>query len=222
MSDFLADWIPPQDDAANEPQVAGWSTDTLSPRADREPPAPLNLSSLARSLSRLGPVLWLERRSRTPSPTALLRGHAGVRLAHPALTELGRCVTATAHTTVTPQGPREWLSFLDGAGDVRAKMFLLPDTDYLAWDEMTETACLRPHREDAAPWQAHAAFLRSAWARFGHGWAARVLSFQASRMRWLHSLDARPPLRLSLIGIELAGAIARSENAELVSPLHCR
>jgi hypothetical protein len=36
----------------------------------------------------------------------------------------------------------------------------------------------------------------------------------------LCTLDARPPLRISLLGLDLARAIARDEGAELVSPLH--
>ncbi len=222
MSDFLVGWTPPADDAANEPIATGWTETGTVPRkrqAVRMAPPPLNLSALAHSLARLGPVLWLERRARSPHPPCA-PAHHGVHIEHPAVAGLVHCTHATAHTTVTPQGPREWLSFRDASGDVRAKLFLLPDTNYLAWDEMTEAACLQPQREDAAPWQAHLAFLRSTWARLGHAWGARVLSFQFRRLRWSHLLDAQPPLRLSLIGIELAVAIARSENAELVSPLH--
>jgi hypothetical protein len=36
----------------------------------------------------------------------------------------------------------------------------------------------------------------------------------------MDTLDARPPLRLSLLGLDLAHAIARSEGAELVTPLY--
>lgn len=226
MSDFLAGRAPPLDDAANEPAATGWTeTEDVSRRrqAIRMVPTPLNLPALAHSLARLGPVLWLERRVRTEADSPHRRrvpvSH-GVRIGHPAVAGLAQCTNAMAHTAVAPQGPREWLSFRDASGDLRAKLFLLPDTNYLAWDEMTDAACLQPQRVDAAPWQAHAAFLRSAWARLGHAWGARVLSFQSRRLRWSHLLDAQPPLRLSLIGIELAVAIARSENAELVSPLH--
>jgi len=47
-----------------------------------------------------------------------------------------------------------------------------------------------------------------------------VLRFEAGRLPWLRTLNAQPPLRLSLIGLELARAIARGEGAELVTPLH--
>jgi hypothetical protein len=51
-------------------------------------------------------------------------------------------------------------------------------------------------------------------ARFGAHWNARVLTFQHRRLPWLQTLDARPPLRLSLLGHELARAIARGEGAD--------
>jgi len=39
-------------------------------------------------------------------------------------------------------------------------------------------------------------------------------------MPWLRTLAARPPLRISLFGFEIARSIASDEGAELVSPLH--
>lgn len=181
----------------------------------------LDLPRIAEWLPRLGAVLWLERRERRPPPSRALVGPRGILLLeHPSLAVLGRCDAITAHTAVTPQGPREWLSFRDAKDEVRAKLFLLPDTDYLAWDEMAAATRLAPTREDAPGWQAHTAFLRNALARFGTAWRARVLRFEAGRLPWLRTLNAQPPLRLSLIGLELARTIARGEGAELVTPLH--
>jgi len=40
------------------------------------------------------------------------------------------------------------------------------------------------------------------------------------RLPWLQTLDARPPLRLSLLGIEISRLIAQSEGTELLTPLH--
>jgi len=69
-------------------------------------------------------------------------------------------------------------------------------------------------------WSAHGAFLRHAFARLAGGWRARLLAFEQRRRPWLHTLDAHAPLRISLLGLELARAIARDEGAELVSPLY--
>lgn len=222
MSDHHDDWNALSPDPA-EPPFGEWREADAPHSASAAPRhhAALDLTRLAEWLPRLGAVLWLERRERRGArPRALIGARGIVLLEHPSLAVLGRCAAIAAHTAVTPQGPREWLSFRDARDEVRAKLFLLPDTDYLAWDEMAAATHLAPSREDAPGWHAHAAFLRGALARFGTAWRARVLRFDAGRLPWLRTLDAQPPLRLSLLGLELARAIARSEGAELVSPLH--
>jgi len=193
---------------------------TVAPDGERHGAGNFDLARLADALPKLGTVLWLERRSRRAAPLRASIGTNGVLLVdHPALGALARSNAVTAHTTVTSHGPREWLCFRDAAGDMQGKLFLLPDTDYLAWDEMAAAG-----RLDAEPtperWNAHGAFLRGALSRLGSGWRARLLTFELKRLPWLRTLGARPPLRISLLGLELARAIARAEGAELVSPLH--
>jgi putative heme degradation protein len=183
--------------------------------------APFDLARFAEWLPRLGAVLWLDRRERRGAAMrAAVGAHGVLLLDHPALGALAHCIAATAHTQVTPQGPREWLSFRDADGDAQAKLFLLPDTDYLAWDEMTAASDLAPATAEPLRWHAHTAFLRTAFARLGSNWRARLLTFDHRRLPWLHTLGAQPPLRISLLGLDLARAIARSEGAELTSPLH--
>jgi hypothetical protein len=199
--------------------------DMVEPGGHDSAPAPrrdgFDLSRLVDAMPRLGAVLWLERRERRPLPRLAASGSHGVLLIeHPALAALTRSVGATAHCAVTPNGPREWLCFQDSAGTSCAKLFLLPDTDYLAWDEMTAASHIAPPVRPAQPWHAHGAFLRGALARLGSGWRARVLTFELKRMPWLRTLAARPPLRISLFGFEIARSIASDEGAELVSPLH--
>ena len=190
-----------------------------TPRVDRL--APLDIGRLAEALPTLGAVLWLERRDRRTRPVRAMIGARGVLLIdHPALVAFARCSAISAHSAVTPQGPREWLCLRDGDGEAQAKMFLLPDTDYLAWDEMTASSALEAPTAPAQRWHAHSAFLRSALARFGAGWRARLLTFDLKRQPWLRTLGACPPLKISLLGLELARNIARAEGAELVTPLH--
>jgi len=185
-------------------------------------PRSFDLAHLADALPKLGPVLWLERRAAaSPGERVPPRRQGVVLLEHPALAALARCAGVVAHTAVTNMGPREWLCFRDTDGTAQAKLFLLPDTDYLAWDEMTAACRLEPTRVSAPQrWSAHAAFLRGAFARLGAPWRARVVAFELRRLPWLRTLGARSPLRVSLLGFELARAIARDEAAELVSPFH--
>jgi len=185
-------------------------------------PKPFDLPRFAEWLPRLGTVLWLDRRDgHLPLSRATIGATGVLLLDHPALGLLGQSVAATAHTQVTPQGPREWLAFRDAAGNTQAKLFLLPDTDYLAWDEMAAACDLAQSTAQETPsWHAHTAFLRHALARIGTHWRARLLTFEHRALPWLHLLGAKPPLRISLLGLELARVIARCEGAELVSPLH--
>jgi hypothetical protein len=180
-----------------------------------------DLARLVDAMPRLGPVLWLERRERRLPPRRASARGCGVLLnEHPALAALAHSAAVSAHSAVTPNGPREWLCFQDGSGATRAKLYLLPDTDYLAWDQMTAAGRIAPPTPTAQPWHAHRAFLRGALARLGGGWLARVRVFELRRMPWMRTLSARPPLRISLFGYELARAIAGDEGAELASPLH--
>jgi hypothetical protein len=184
-------------------------------------PEPFDLATLASWLPRLGAVLWLERIPSTPTVARAVAHPRGVLLLdHPALSPLVGCASATAHTQVTSHGPREWLCLRAHDNTSLAKLFLLPDTDYLAWDEMIAALRLAPAIEAPMRWHAHVAFLRTAFARLGSAWRARLMTFEQRRLPWLQTIDARPPLRISLLGLELARAIAQSENAELSSPLH--
>lgn len=203
------------DDCADNDWQAG--DDATAPDA----PAPgFDLAMLADALPRLGSVLWLEHRTaaRSGQPGAAAGGI--VLLDHPVLAPLARCTRVRAGHAVTSGGPREWLEFRGAHNEPLAKLFLLPDTDYLAWDEMTARCGLAAPTPPASRWSAHAAFLRSAVARLGATWRAHVLAFELQRMPWLRTLGARTPLRLSLFGSELARAIARDEGADFTLSLH--
>lgn len=219
MSDFLHD----SDPRPLDPSTPGeaWRDDAEPTAAAAQGTVRFDLARIAEALPKLGAVLWLDRRDRRAASTRATIGARGVLLLdHPALVALEHCRQLTAHTAVTPQGPREWLCFRDGDGVAQSKLFLLPDTDYLAWDEMTAASHLAQPSQQVEPWQPHGAFLRSAWARLGAGWRARLLTFDLKKLPWLRTLNAQPPLRISLLGLELARVIARAEGAELVSPLH--
>lgn len=184
-------------------------------------PMPVVLHSLAEWLPRLGTALWIDRREvLAPAHARSTRGDGVMLLEHPAASALARSSSLRAYSMVTPQGPREWLCFHDEQRDISAKLFLLPDTDCLAWDQMTNAAGLAPADPAMPEPPAHATFLRRALGRFGHRWQARLLNFEFRQLPWLQTLAAHPPLRISLLGLDVARAIVRNENAEWISPLH--
>lgn len=180
-------------------------------------PCPV-LSDLARWLPRLGPVLWLQR------------GHSGARAQagdrqtstllpdHPASRVLSACARLSAYHTITAHGPREWLCFQSATGAIEARLFLLPDSDVLEWDRMSATLGIEPAAADRHDPPTHTTFLGRALSRFGQRWQARLLEFHCLRQSRLSVVDARPPLRISLLGIELARTIVNDEYAEWISP----
>lgn len=208
------------DEAHFDPATPGDAHAHAMPTSSVAAPAPFDLARVADALPKLGSVLWLERRGRRTPLERMPQARGVVLLDHPSLDALAQCVDSRAHHAVTPRGPREWWSFNGRSGEPLAKMFLLPDTDYLAWDEMTAACRVTPSSEAPTHWNAHGVFLRGALARLSHAWRARLLVFELRRLPWLRTLDARAPLRISLLGLELARAIARDEGAEIVSPLH--
>ena len=209
---------------AHEPTFGEASSSWSEPvRSTSEPAAKrerFDIATLVPWLPRLGATLWLERKSRRAHAPATVGTRGLLLLDHPALTPLARSAHANAHVQVTSHGPREWLSFRDAEGSAIAKLYLLPDTDYLAWDEMIAATGLAPPTKEPANWHAHAAFLRTALARIGSAWQARLVTFEHQSLPWLSTLGARAPLKLSLLGLELARLIAASEGAEMLVPLH--
>lgn len=183
------------------------------------PSAPC-LTQLAEWLPQLGPVLWLERSVRTSEKHACQPSATTLLLDHPALQVLAVTTQLQAHHAITAHGPREWFSFLSSNGMVHARLFLLPDSDVLAWDQMSSALNIAPLDENSPEPPTHHTFLRRALNRLGQSWHARLLEFHCTCRPWLSVLDAKAPLRISLLGIDIARSIVRDEHAEWISPLH--
>src|SRR3546814_12231625 len=66
------------------------------------------------------------------------------------LLQTRRLVAASA---ITVEGPREWIDCVDREGRTCARLHLLPDTDYLAWDRLL--ACGEPMAATPARWLRH-------------------------------------------------------------------
>ncbi len=204
------------DDESNRGQFAHAS------RPSRNPSAPVpELCDFAEWLPRLGPVLWLDRRTANGQARICPDARSGpILLDHPALVTLCNSRKLAAHHVITAHGPREWISFHSASGEVDARLYLLPDSNVLSWDEMIpglRMACAGAEQNEVPT---HTNFLRRALGRFGQRWQARLLEFRNSPRPWLNVLDAQPPLKISLLGIELAGHIVRDQNADWISPLH--
>lgn len=206
--------------------------------AEAAPDAAVLQRVLADALGRLGPVLWLERPG--PAPVHAPDPHRGPRAAGLAAAAIGHavpgagpqrrgavhspelpafqaCAQLDAHVSMTAVGPREWLCLCDAHGHSQAKLFLLPDSDYLAWDQMLAACGLTPARAAGERRRSACdALLRSLLARGTQAWRARVVHFQLRRLPWRWELRAQAPLRVSLLGHELATHIARDEGAEWV------
>lgn len=104
-----------------------------------------------------------------------------------------------AASAITADGPREWIECLDAGDRVQARLYLLPDTDYLAWDALHVGA--GPALVDAG--RAGAVPCRSA--------RARLLRFRVHHVAGLLVLGAETGVAASPLGRELAARIARDE-----------
>ena len=97
---------------------------------------------------------------------------------------------------VRAAGPREWLSLETLRGEIQARLYLLPDTDFCQWDAL----CARlPCRNDTLPGQ-------------------RALAGTALVVQWTRTAPRLRALRtrqLSAPGQSLATRLAREEACQL-------
>lgn len=189
----------------------------VAPYETREPKtSAFDIAAFIEWLPRLGTVLWLHRPKRDAVfPRARLTGRGVLLLEHPDLTAIADATAICARSAVTPHGPREWLD-IDAGTKTIARLYLLPDTDYLAWDSMR--AVLERDRampESGRRWQAHGTFMRCAFARVRSAWQARVLRLPLLHLPCLQVLGARDADAVSTLGRQLAVAIVGDEYASL-------
>jgi hypothetical protein len=155
--------------------------------------------ALARWLPQLGGVLYLAAQPRG----ALAGGQTGGLLVEQAwLTPLHRSHRVYAVSTVTPDGPREWADVADAHGRPCARIYLLPGTDYCAWDAMLCGAGGSPGA--AAPGPAFAAS------------AARLVRFRHRALAGLDVLGVED-CEMCPLDRRVAGEIVRHEAAALAS-----
>lgn len=117
------------------------------------------------------------------------------------------------HSGLDSDGLREALQFFDGNGRCCWQLYLLPDSDFLAWDRLLARLPQDPGPEPAAGigerlWRRLAGRLR------GEQWRAAVLRLHAVRREDGVEVLAASLGSLSHLGAATARAIARAEAAE--------
>ncbi len=157
----------------------------------------LSPMQLIAGLPALGDLLYL---SSHDSEVPLRELPPGVLLQSICLAPLLACCTLFGASTITVDGPREWIECQDEDGQTRARLYLLPDTDYLAWDALHAGACSTSAGIPPAvtiPWRAN---------------SARLLRFHTRALAGLQVLGAESSGALSPLSRGLAARIVQDEG----------
>ncbi len=129
--------------------------------------------------------------------------------------ELGgwlQAVRAEASTGVDSDGLHESLSFFDAQGRCCWRLYLLPDSDFLAWDTL---AAQLPSRHDAASNGIAERLWRRLAGRLGGGqWRICALRLHALPATASGRALASSLAQVSALGIGAARRIARAEGAD--------
>ena len=152
---------------------------------------------LMHRLPALGCVLYLPGEcADTRSPPGWLLGSADLQplLRTHWLAEVGE---------VTTEGPREWIECVDVHGVTRARLHLLPDTDYLAWDRLLAAG---EGVEPPVGWRVSRHFQPA---------SARLCCFDGRALAGLWVFDVRLAPVASVVGQRVAGQVARAEALPL-------
>ena len=157
---------------------------------------------LIAGLPALGNVLYVPMRPGSSTVRELPRG---LLVEAMQLAPLLQTRWLMAASMITVEGPREWIECMDREGCVCARLHLLPDTDYLAWDRLLAGDGPMPAAKPAH------------WLRHPCPASAQVLRFHARRLAGLDVLGAEATAVVSALSRQLAGRIARAEAVPLQS-----
>lgn len=178
------------------------------PPAPVAAPEPLSADScdwqmLAPALAMLGPVLHVDVR---PAGASVHLPDQAPWPTRPELVGLACAMRVVASAQLDSDGPGECLHFLDVHDAPLASLWLLPDSDFLAWETLVER--LHTVQMPGLAWQCgrcHASRGR-----------ARVRRFERIRVVGGELLDAAVPERLSAIGQTRARQLAQAAGASLL------
>jgi len=203
------------DDAFSEPDgasPAGYERDP-APRPFADDASPVDWYRLVEWLPRLGSVLWLHRAtSDAVFPRARLAEEGVLLLEHPALAAFSSCAKLQVLAAAGTHGPREWMEWIDANGDCAARMYLLPDTDHFAWDDLIADCAIAR----AAPRTSARACMPRIFRWMRRSNQAQIVRFPLLRLPCLRVLGLRAPRQLSALGHQIAAAIVRDEAATML------
>jgi len=161
---------------------------------------PIAGTELAERLPMLGSVLYLPARCVAQEPWPLPVGWLAARCE---LAPLLRSEALIVSSMIGADGPREWIDCVDGEGRFCARVHLLPDTDYLAWDALLAGGEPLP----ATPLCPDQMACRAA--------SAELVCFRTRRLGQLDLLETLPLGHLSTLGRHIAREAARTAAVEL-------
>ncbi|WP_266183519.1 hypothetical protein [Dyella humicola] len=187
--------------------MLGWLTHAFAamcPAADAESltrySVPMSGAELASRLPLLGSVLYLP----APRPAQPdLPVFTGWLVARRELAPLFDTRELMAACMIGAEGPREWIDCMDAQGRPCARLHLLPDTDYLAWDALLAESRLLP----VAPLRPERLVCRAA--------SATLVHFRRRRVGALQLLETVPLAQVSALGRGIASGVARASAVEL-------
>jgi hypothetical protein len=185
----------------------GWLTTPSSPRCRHAPLTVLSRRArhisphlLINKLPSLGSVLYLHNSSAQVITDTL---PPGLLVTERTLAPLLDVRWLMATSAVTEDGPREWYECMDRSGRSRARLHLLPDTDYLAWEALMaahESPLEPPVLPGTPPLRPD---------------SAKVVNFRLRDVAGLTVLDCHPSMALSPLGSHVAAHIAHAESVSL-------
>jgi hypothetical protein len=158
---------------------------------------PMSGITLAAYLPLLGSVLYLPARMPTFDREPLPRGWL---VASHELAPLLQVEELRVSSMIGANGPREWIDGMTADGHFCARLHLLPDTDYLAWDALLEHASPLP----AAPICPSALSCPAG--------DASIVCFRTRQFAGFDVLDATPLRQVSMLGHDIAREAARSAS----------
>ncbi|HBK54799.1 MAG TPA: hypothetical protein DDZ76_00715 [Xanthomonadales bacterium] len=176
------------------------------------------IADLVDDLQRLGPVLCLYPSGRLIADRVPLPVHAPWPMQRE-LTALLVAAGLRVERDISSDGPNERIWFLDPAGRPSFGLWLLPDTDYLAWDALlAEHSTEQRTFDNTTGWCERMRQRWHGWLAGGSRWCGGVRRFRISRHDGRLMLGLLPVPNLSPLGCACATRIASAHALHIDPP----